>query len=310
MPLASEKPTRREVFEGLGAVGLAVAAGSVLSNGAFAEETFTPTGLQRDLPDDALDRQRALFKQRGDFDLSNPAELARARMKSIFSLDGTKSYVLRVSRSLICPPGVEAQTLLTELQLWYSVFELVSTDEQSGEPTQVINHSLFTRMAVDPETMQRLPEVKIVETGQTLDVPDTLFAASITTDLVTGREARMGGDGNTAAGPTSGYTTLGPDLVFLAKGGRTNEGPHQPQVDMSSWAAPMNEVQDPSLGSASARYSFSGISKASIYSWAGPYGGPEETQVINHKIGVKSPTFDGLPDYIKTLMQDRYPDRI
>ena len=310
MPSGLELPTRRDLLEGLGTVGMAVAAGSVLSNSAFAEDTFTPAGLPRDLPEGALEKPRAVFKQTGNFDLSNPAELARARMKSIFTLDGTKSYVLRVSRNLICPPGTQAQTLMTELQMWYSAFELVSTDDETGEPTQVINHSVFTRMAVDPETMQHRPEVKVVETGETLHVPDTLFAASITTDLETGREARLGGDGNTTAGPTSGYTTLGPDLVFLAKGGRTNDGPHQPQVDMSSWAAPMSEVQDPALGAASARYSFSGIAKATIYSWADAYGGAAETQVLNHKVGVKSPTFDGLPGYIKTLMLERYPERI
>lgn len=305
--------SRRDILSTFGSVGVGLLASPSFAQAQKGEESFTPPGVKKDLPAEALSKPRAIFKQRGDFDLDDPAQLGRARMKSIFSLDGSKSYVLRLSRSLICPPNQPAQTLLNELQFWFSVIELVDTDAQTGEPSEVITHSVFTRVAVDPVTLTPKRELKITETGQTVFVPDTLFAASVRADLATGREGRID-DGKTSttveAGATSPYTLLGPDVLFLAKGGHNNEGDHQPQVDMSSWATPKAELMNDRLGSATARYSFSGISRSRIFSWAQEYGGDSETQVLNHKTGIKSPTFEGLPDSIKTIMLENYPDRI
>ena len=103
---------------------------------------------------------------------------------------------------------------------------------------------------------------------------------------------------------------IGSDLVFLGKGGPTNEGDHQPQVDMSNWASPYSEIMDASTGSANARYSFSGISTTRIFSWAKEYRDNEDTQVLAHKWGIKSPTFEALPEAVKRTMQETYPDRI
>ena len=305
--------SRREILSTFGSVGVGLLANPRFAAASDHESTFTPTGLKKDLPPDVESKPRAIFKQTGNFDLDNPAQLGRARLKSIFSLDGTKSYVLRLSRSLICPPGQPPQTLLHEMQFWFSYIELANEDSVSGEPSEVITHSLFTRVAVDPNTFKPQRELKVAETGQTIHIPDTLFAASVRTDLATGREKRIddGEDSSTVeAGSTSPYTLLGPDVVFLVKGGPTTSGSHQPQVDMSSWATPRAELMDRSSGSATARYSFAGVSRSRIYSWDEDYDGAEDTQVLNHKWGVKSPTFEGLPDSIKTIMKDTYPDRI
>lgn len=283
-----------------------VAAGSETSTPA----SFTPPGVKRDLPGDAHDRPRAVFTQRGNFDLDDPAQLARARLKSIFSIDGTKSYVVRLSRALICPPGAPAQTLLHELLFWNSVIENPAGD--SPDPSSVVAHSVFTRVAIDPVTYEPRRTLEVPATGQTLSVPDTLFAASVSMNLATGKERRRddGASAAVEAGATSPYALLGPDVVFLAKGGHTDFGEHQPQVDMSAWLTPRQELDDPSTGAAVARYSFSGISRTRIFSWASDYDGPEGTQVLTHKLGLKSPTLDGLPESIRNIMQRYYPERI
>lgn len=302
--------SRREILQTFGsaAAGLLLPIATVRAEGA--PPVFTPPGVVKDLPDEVFDRPRAVFAQRGNFDLDDPRQLALARLKSIFSLDGSKSYVVRLSRALICPPGKAAQTLLHEMLCWYSFIEAVESD--GGEPTQVITHSLFTRVAVDPLTFEPLRRLRVPETGQVLDVPDTLFAASVSTDLASGRERRVDAAATSSveAGVTSPYALMGPDVVFLAKGGHNDEGAHQPQVDMSAWSTPRDELMDPSTASATARYSFSGISRARIFSWAKQYSGSEATQVLTHKIGLKSPTFAGLPDNIKRIMERYYPERI
>lgn len=292
---------------GLWASGPAGAAGS---KGNSGEATFTPPGVQRDLPPEAYDRPRAVFEQRGDFDLDDPAELARARLKSIFSLDGTTSYVMRFSRALICPPGAPAQTVLHEMLFWHSFLEQIGED--AANPERVISHSVFTRVPIDPVTYKPKRTLEIQATGQTLTLSDTLFAASVTMDLATGKERRSdaAASAKVEAGATSPYALLGPDVVFLAKGGHNDHGSHQPQVDMSSWSTPLDELMDPATGAATARYSFSGISRARIYSWAREYDGPDDTQVLTHKLGLKSPTFEGLPASVKNIMQQHYPERI
>ncbi|MEM7707144.1 MAG: hypothetical protein AAF358_16430 [Pseudomonadota bacterium] len=311
MPLPSDDLSRRSMLRVFGTVGLGLLAQPVLASD-HSPEPFTPKGLMKDLPEEAFSKPRAIFKQRGDFDLDDPAQLARARLKSIFSLDGSKSHVLRMSRSLICPPGKPAKTLVNELQYWYSFIELAKTDERSGEPSEVITHSVFTRVAVDPNTLAPKRTINVAETGETLYVPDTLFAASVKMDLLTGKEGRIdkGKTNSTVeAGPTLPYLRLGPDVVFLAKGGPKTEGPHQPQVDMSSWATPLDELMDETTAAATARYSFAGVGRKGLYAWAKSYGGSEETQILNHKTGIKTPTFDELPDAIKSIMTREYADR-
>lgn len=295
---------------GLWASPLDGAQSSAADKTAASPGSFTPPGVNRDLPADVYDRPRAIFSQRGDFDLDDPAQLARARLKSIFSIDGSKSYVVRFSRALICPPGAPAETLLHEMLFWHSVIENPTGEE--ADPSSVVTHSVFTRVAIDPISYEPRRTLEVPATGQTLTVPDTLFAASVNVNLATGRERRSddGGGSTVEAGATSPYALFGPDVVFLAKGGHTDYGEHQPQVDMSAWLTPRAELDDPATGAATARYSFSGVSRTRIFSWASAYDGPNETQVLTHKLGLKSPTFEGLPASIRNIMQRYYPERI
>ena len=121
--------TRRQALSlfGSAAVGMWAAplAGALAAEGTRGGSgndpaVFTPPGVKRDLPAEVYALPRAVFAQRGDFDLDDPAQLARARLKSIFSLDGSTSYVVRLSRALICPPGAPADTVLHEMLFWHS----------------------------------------------------------------------------------------------------------------------------------------------------------------------------------------------
>ena len=174
MSCADAAFTRRNFLNSFGSVGIGLLANPVFAEESEERTSFTPPGVKRDLPEDVFSKPRAIFKQHGQFELDDPAQLGRARLKSIFSLDGSKSYVLRVSRSLICPPGKPSQTLLNEMQFWYSFMEVADVDQQSGEPSSVIRHSLFTRVAVDPVTFKPQRQLKILETGKVHGRAETL----------------------------------------------------------------------------------------------------------------------------------------
>jgi hypothetical protein len=152
----------------------------------------------------------------------------------------------------------------------------------------------------------------VKETGQALEIPDTLYAASVRRQLDSGKERRIDSDAKATveAESTSPYARVGPDIVFLGKGGHIGEGPHQPQVDMSAWSTPFSELMDPAVASATSRFSMSAISRVGLYSWAANYSGSDDTQVLSHKVGLKSPTFEGLPRSVQEIMRREYPERI
>jgi hypothetical protein len=266
---------------------------------AFAAEgkrkIYTPPGIDRDLPTGAGNGKRFTIARTTPFDLSDPRDVAIARLKATVNLDGRKAWLSSLTRHYLCPPNRQPVPFVNELEL-FSMF----LEESPAGPVQ---RSVFTRTYCDPKTHAPTDHAVDPFTGRTLELGDVLFA--VTTPVRLENEMRVRNVVENAPEPFDFGTYV--DFISLAV--RNGEGPHQPSFDASVWRVQKKGLQDPSRPLISAHYSFSALLRAAYMPWTG-YPNDDATQVLTAKAGVKVTAEQDLPPRVVELLVKRYPERV
>lgn len=291
------QPTRRDLLAGLGlaAIGVAVAPVTLARK---TEKSYTPPGLLKDTPETGK-MPPAVFDYRGPFDLKNHEHYKLARLKTLNSLTGAKTYFSTISRHMLCPPGEAPYPLVNQVELTTLLLER----PEGASKTSAIIRAIFTRIPIDTVTFQPIYELYIPYLDRTVPLTDTLFAGS-------GFELDL--DGDVAPDPIiqsdEPYYEFGDEVGFIMYDPRAGQGDFQPRVDTVVWRVNKDELMDPSRDPIAADYTYTAVMKASVFKWTQiPDGDP--TQVLTMKVGHKSPSLQALPQQVKDLVVSKYPER-
>jgi len=268
---------------GLASIGVAVTAAPAAATSANP----VPTG-------------RASFSPRGGFDLSNPSDLKRARLKVLNSLDGSTTYFYTMTRHILCPPDKPPYPFHAEMEL--TTLWLERTDAMSEDEAKI--RAFFTRVPLDPYSFEVIDQYKNPYTNKTLPLEDTLFAGS-------GFDVSL--DAGTPADPVlqsdEPHYRIGDEIAFIMFDPRAGEGAFQPRIDTVVWRAKYDAVMDPATTSVEADHTYSAILKASAYPWSGIEEG-DPAQMLTMKTGRKLMTLDTLPVEVQNAIVAKYPDRV
>jgi hypothetical protein len=280
---------------GLAAMNRGTAPASAQTASAAPPRSMTPAGMTRDLPADAGSFPPAVFPRTAPFDLSRADERALARLKVIVNLVGRRAYVSVMSRHFLCPPNQPPRPWINELELFTMFLERL--------PAGAVQRSVFTRVFVDPATLEPVREVRNPFDGSTLAVDDRLFALTLPLRLEAQSTVRNTTESELPIVRFGEWV----DIANLAV--REGEGFHQPSFDTSTWRARHAQLQNPRVGLLDAHYAFSSLLRGSLLSWAG-MARDDPTQVLTHKTGLKTHDPLSLSEPVRRLIVSRYPDRV
>jgi hypothetical protein len=250
--------------------------------------------MAQDLPPDAGSYPAAVYPRRTPFDLSDPRERALARLKVIVNLVGKKSYLSVMSRHFLCPPNQPPRAWVNELELFTMYLERL--------PQGDVQRSVFTRVFVDPESLEPVREVRNPFSRQVVPVGDRLFALTLPVRLDPQAAVRNVTESDLPV------VRFGEWIDFTGLAVREGEGFHQPSFDTSTWRVKYAELQKPGRGLIEAHYAFSSLLRGSLLSWAG-MAADDPTQVLTTKSGFKVHDAARLPELVQRSIVARYPQR-
>ena len=268
---------------------------------------YTPEGFERALPADALDGQRAIIQSPSRIDLDTAVGQRFARLKSIFSVDGDYSYSAIVTRHVLVPLDSTPFAVVNELE-FNTTFITTALPEglidlNSRDPQLVTLNSLYTRRFLDPVSMEPIDSIHLPQIDRTLSLTDTLFSFRFSMDL----------SRRTAAGAilqeNMPWYRMGNNvhLTALAIPEATPSKP--PRMDTSLYSVSGTALENVSVRRLNADYYYSASSSASLFGWTG-YAPDDPVRINSSKAGIKVHTVDELPDLVKTMLIERYPDRL
>lgn len=295
-------PSRRETLQmALAPIGIAFGVHG-LAAAADGGDVYTPRGLARDLPADAGTLPGATFARRGRFDLSDPVDLRLARLKTLASLSGSKTYFSTLSRHILCPPGKTPYPLVTEVEL--TTIFLERAEEHS--PEQAVIRAVFTRVPLDPITFEPITALDIPYTGKRVRLRDTLFAGGNHLIDVNPRDKSAR---DIMLQPDQPHYRFGDDMGFIMFDPREGTGEWQPRVDTVVWRVNYEKLMDPAVDPVEADYTFSALMRASVFGWTG-IDEDDRAQMFSMKVGKKFTSLEQLPSLTKKRIVDQYPDRV
>lgn len=243
----------------------------------------------------------ATFAKTGNFDLSDPYDLNLARLKTIGSLDGSKTYFYTISRHTLCPPGKSPYPIFAEMEL-----NTIKFVREVGAPeSSAIARSLFTRTALDPVTFKPIEKYYNPYLDKTIYPEDTLFGGS-------GFKLDLAADAppNPITQPDEPHYRLGEDeIAFILFDPRKGEGDWQPRVDTVVWRTSHRDLMNPKLAAIEADHTYTAFLRASAYRWSG-IAEDDKAQALTMKTGAKVTQLKDLPKEAHEYLVSKYPERM
>lgn len=242
----------------------------------------------------------ASFTPRGRFDLSNPADLKRARLKVLNSLDGSTTYFYSMTRHILCPPGEEPYPFHAEMEL--TTIQLLRDEGMDDDEAKI--RAVFTRAPLDPYRFTRIESLHNPYTDKRVALKDTLFAGGGST-LSLKPDAPV----SPIIQSDEPHYRMGDDIEFIMFDPRAGSGAFQPRIDTVVWRTNYDALMDPTTAAVEADYTFSAILKASVYPWSGIDDG-DPAQMLTMKTGRKVNSLEALPREVHDTLVSQYPERV
>jgi hypothetical protein len=256
-----------------------------------------------------------IIEARGPFDLRDPMQNWFALMRTTNNLVGARTYVPMFMRVFICPQGRAGAPLYTSFGMW--TWQLEKPDPAKFPNLQkndVIQRALYTGVICDPWSFEPVKTIVNPVTGATVEVRDSLFAENWL--LFSGGRGFQGVErpefrtvDEQRAKRGTPYVRFGDDLSFNIAGISQTPGTLQPRVDGSFWGVKYAELMDPAKPLIEASYGFAGLMRARERKWLG-FGDDDPTQMLFNTQGRKVHSVEAIPDIIKRVLLEKYPDRL
>lgn len=266
-------------------------------------------------PADAHKLPRWMPKQTGPYNLSRPVDNHYAFAKVQANLAGGYSWLAQYGWVLLAPPGNPAFPFLgsiTLVQIFATGIDAAIAPDPG--PDDYVLWGTFTTIYVDPRSFEPVGKILNPYTGRMIEPPAMHYADRLAFRLdksiiVPGVDPKFYDQPwDKAGGYSQHFINAGDEVTYTVLGSAQNPGPQQPRTDVGFWTARRDDIMDPSKTSIDCKRDISAVMKASEYSWYGiPRGDP--TQIMKHYTGLKTQNLARLPDFVKTLIFDRFRDR-
>jgi len=287
--------SRRDILKSsFGVAGLGVLLGTIAARAGAAKDGVTRSPEKGSA-------SPATFQKTGNFDLSDPYDLNLARLKTIASLDGSKTYFYTITRHILCPPGQSPYPLFAEMELTRLYFDRTPGMAEH----QAIARATFTRTALDPTTFKPIESYYNPYLDRTITPEDTLFGGR-------GFKLDFSADAppNPITQPDEPHYRIGDDqIAFILFDPRAGEGDWQPRVDTVVWRTSYKALMDPRSASIEADHTYTAFLRASAYRWSG-IDEDDKAQMLTMKTGAKVTKLEDLPQEAHAYLVSKYPERM
>jgi hypothetical protein len=267
------------------------------------------------LPPEAHKLPRWIPGRTGAFDLSRPLDNHFAFAKVQANLAGEYSWLAQYGWVLLAPPGVPAVPWLGKIMLAQIFATAADPAMISGVgPHDYMLWGTFNQVYVDPRTFKPIDTALNPYTGKMIDVPSVDYADKLAFRLgksivVPGVEpAFYTQPWDRDGGFSQHFVDTGKEISYAVLGAAQKNSPQQPRVDVGFWTSTREDIMDPSKRSIDCKRDYSSMMKASEYAWMGHAKG-DQTQILTHLTGIKTQNPARMPDFIKSLVLDRFKGR-
>lgn len=266
-------------------------------------------------PKEVHDLPRWIPKQSGPYNLARPLENHYAFAKVQANLAGEYSWLAQYGWVLLAPPGKPAFPFLGTITL----AQIFATAADAGMvpgsgPQDYVLWGTFTTIYVDARTFYPVESIRNPVTDRLIEPPTLHYADRLAfrfgkSIIVPGVDPKFYDQPwDRDGGFSQHFINAGEEITYTVLGSAQKPGPQQPRTDAGFWTARRDDIMNPSLRSIDCRRDISAVMKASEYSWYGiPIGDP--TQIMLHYTGLKTQNPARLPDFIKTMIFDRFRGR-
>lgn len=307
-------PNRRAALKlgGVAAIA-ALARSALLPEVASAQENATQP-RNKVLTPEQWNKTPWVPAQKGNFDLDDLAENNLATMKITNNLLGAKTYIPMITRGLLGPQGKGGAVFYGHVGMWTWQLQEVDPAEFPDAPEgSIVQRAMYTGMILDPQTYEPVETVYNHVLDRDVRVEDSLSAESYVFHPKGGGESvdREGfmEDDETSKERVRPMARFGDDICLFLDGIFSNEGPHQPRMDTSTWTMDYADLMLPDRQLRPVDYNFAGLLRAWERSWTG-FAKPDETQMLWNVKGTKMHDLDDIPEIINRTLLAKYPDRV
>ncbi len=250
----------------------------------------------------------------GGFNLSDARDNQIATMKITNNLVGERTYIPMITRGLLGPQGRGGAALYGHVGMWTWQLQEADPEEYPDAPQgSIVQRAMYTGMILDPRTYEPVATLYNPVLDRNVTVEDSLFAESYIFYPRGGgesadREGFMEED-EAATRPGLPMARFGDDICLFLDGIFSNEGPHQPRMDTSTWTMDYADLMMADRQLRPVDYNFAGLLRAWERSWTGHIE-PDDTQILWNVKGNKLHDLDDMPEIINRTLLTKYPDRI
>ena len=284
------------------------------SSGAESEEVFNSYNRPRSFLNGEMDNGAPWqAKKTGNFDLEDPAQNHLASLKMTTNLVGERTYIPMLARMLLARPD-EPGALALGIASMFTWQLQVPDPAEFGETPEgtAVMRSMYTATYLDPVSMKPVSELKNPLTGKIMKLEDYLFIENFLSFPKGGsrfvEELQFANDDPNAPKPKN-IQNWGDELILFMGGIYSKPGIHQPRFTENNWTSKLDEVMDPDAALIGTQYALMGVNKAYEKPWTG-YTTSDPEILCTLARGKKVHSAEDLPDIHKTMLAERYPDRL
>lgn len=259
-------------------------------------------------------RPRWIPQNTGNYNLADPDDNYYAFAKAQVNLAGEYTWNAQYGWIVLAPPGVPSYPFLGRVQLMqYFATEIDPELVPEASPGEYMLWGTFLTTHVDPRTMEPIDRIMNPYTGKMIDLPTIRYADKLAfrknkSIIVPGVDpAFYDQPWDRDGGYSQHFIDADDEITYTVLGSSQLDGPQQPRVDIGFWSVKRDELMNPSLRSIDTRRDYSAVMKASEYAWYGiPKG--DQAQLAIHLTGTKTQNLARVPDFVRKLTLDRFPE--